>query len=179
MSQWRVYFTAALVAGIVAVLATGGPAIAHGVRHALFAHNAGKVDGKSAVGAGASVQARKGKLVATSPGTGLLPNTIIQQAPDANLLDGSTRRPSLRRSEGGGRRAAGQPDSSAFVTAAARRRTRSSDGRDSTWLVQGSGTLVRERLNLNAGQSHTLNTPLSTMHIHVPTNLANAGSGRT
>jgi hypothetical protein len=88
MSQWRVYFTAALVAGIVAVLATGGPAIAHGVRHALFAHNAGKVDGKSAVAASSSVQARKGKLVATSPGSGLLPNNIILQAPDSNLLDG-------------------------------------------------------------------------------------------
>lgn len=34
-----------LVATIAATIAAGAPAIAHGVRHALFAHNAGKVDG--------------------------------------------------------------------------------------------------------------------------------------
>lgn len=34
-----------LVATIAASIAAGAPAIAHGVRHALFAHNAGKVDG--------------------------------------------------------------------------------------------------------------------------------------
>lgn len=34
-----------LVATIAAMVAAGGPAIAHGVQHALFAHNAGKVDG--------------------------------------------------------------------------------------------------------------------------------------
>lgn len=50
---------------IVAVLGWSTPAIAHGVQHAIFAHNAGKVDGKNAVGAGASLNKAAGKLVAT------------------------------------------------------------------------------------------------------------------
>jgi hypothetical protein len=54
---------------VVAVLGWSTPAIAHGVRHALFAHNAGKVDGKSAVGSGATLNRAAGKLVATQ-GTG-------------------------------------------------------------------------------------------------------------
>ena len=53
------------------------PAVGHGVQHALFAHNSDKVDGRHAVGARASVDARKGKLVATSLTTGLLPDNII------------------------------------------------------------------------------------------------------
>jgi hypothetical protein len=73
---------------VVALAGVGGPAAAQVVRHALFADNAGKVDGHDAVGSGASLNARKGKLVATSPTSGLLPNNIIAKAPDANLLDG-------------------------------------------------------------------------------------------
>ncbi|MGH3011514.1 MAG: hypothetical protein ACRDMY_06710 [Gaiellaceae bacterium] len=52
---------------------TTGPAVAHGVRHALFAHSADKVDGKHAVASSASVANRRGKLVATSGTTGRLP----------------------------------------------------------------------------------------------------------
>jgi hypothetical protein len=77
-----------LVAMVTAMVTAGAPAIAHGVQHALFAHNADKVDGKHAVGSGATVNSRKGKLVATSPTTGRLPNNIIAKAPDANVLDG-------------------------------------------------------------------------------------------
>lgn len=53
-----------------------------------FANNADKVDGKHAVGSGASVNNRKGKLVATNRNTGRLPNNIIKKAGDANLFDG-------------------------------------------------------------------------------------------
>lgn len=65
---------------VVAVLGTTGPAVAHGVRHALFAHNAGKVDGRDATGFNGSLAVRKGKLVATSPVTG--------RVNDAERLDG-------------------------------------------------------------------------------------------
>lgn len=75
---------------VTAALTAGGPAIAHGVQYALFAHNADKVDGKHAVGSGATVSARKGKLVATSAKTGRLPNNIIAQAPNATKLQGKT-----------------------------------------------------------------------------------------
>ncbi|HET7691110.1 MAG TPA: hypothetical protein VFK41_12045 [Nocardioidaceae bacterium] len=50
--------------------------------------NADKVDGFHAVGSGASVSARKGKLVATSKTNGRLPNNIIGTAPDAAKLGG-------------------------------------------------------------------------------------------
>jgi hypothetical protein len=55
---------------------------------AFDAQNANRVDGKHAVGAGASVAAREGKLVATSNATGRLPNNIIARAPDAAKLGG-------------------------------------------------------------------------------------------
>jgi hypothetical protein len=84
----RLPFVLSVTALVVAVLGSTGPAIAHGVQHALFAHNADKVDGKHAVGAGASVAARKGKLVATSGTSGYLPNNVIQKAPNADRLDG-------------------------------------------------------------------------------------------
>lgn len=51
--------------------------------------NADKVDGKHAVGAGASVTKRAGKLVATNS-EGRLPDNIIAQAPDSALFDGQT-----------------------------------------------------------------------------------------
>jgi hypothetical protein len=78
-----------VIAMVTAMVTAGAPAVAHGVQHALFAHNADKVDGKHAVGSGASVNSRKGKLVATSPTTGRLPNNIIAKAADANKLDGA------------------------------------------------------------------------------------------
>jgi len=72
---------------LIAVGTLGGPAMS-AVSAVFDAQNADKVDGKHAVGAGASVSTRKGKLVATSATTGRLPNNIIAKAPDAGLLDG-------------------------------------------------------------------------------------------
>lgn len=73
--------TAALV---VATAGVGGPVVAR----AFDASNADKVDGKHAVGAAATVNQRKGKLVATDPETGRLPNNLIKKAPDADKVDG-------------------------------------------------------------------------------------------
>lgn len=77
-----------LVAMVTAAVTAGAPAIAHGVQHALFAHDSDEVDGRDAVGSKTSKGARAGKLVATSTKTGRLPNDIIKKAPDANRLDG-------------------------------------------------------------------------------------------
>lgn len=71
----------ALAAGLIGANA---PAIAHGVNHALFAHNSDKVDGLNAVKAGAAN--KNTKLVATSS-SGKLPVSVIPKA-DANTLDG-------------------------------------------------------------------------------------------
>jgi hypothetical protein len=76
------------VAMVTAMITASAPAIAHGVQHAVFAHNSDKVDGKHAVGSGASVDQRKNKLVATNKDTGQLPNDIIAKALDSDLLDG-------------------------------------------------------------------------------------------
>lgn len=76
------------VAALCLTFGLSAPAIGHGVQHAVFAHNADKVDGRHAVGAAATVNQRKGKLLATSPTTGRLPNNIIGKAPDADRLDG-------------------------------------------------------------------------------------------
>jgi hypothetical protein len=83
----KTVLVAAVVAALTAALTTTGPAVAHGVRHAWFAHNADKVDGKHAVAASTSIANRRGKLVATNA-SGLLPNNIISKAADANALDG-------------------------------------------------------------------------------------------
>jgi hypothetical protein len=55
-----------VIAVIAATVTAGAPAIAHGVQHALFAHNADKVDGKHAVGSGSTLGNAGGKLVATA-----------------------------------------------------------------------------------------------------------------
>ena len=57
-----------VVAVVAAAVTAGAPALAHGVQHALFAHNADKVDGIHAVGAGATPAQAAGKLVATGAG---------------------------------------------------------------------------------------------------------------
>ncbi|HEY7283682.1 MAG TPA: hypothetical protein VID47_19055 [Actinomycetota bacterium] len=75
-----------VVAAAAAVLTTAGPALARTV--ADFARNADKVDGIHAVHAGTAVQARAGKLVATSAVTGRLPDNIIAKAPNADRVDG-------------------------------------------------------------------------------------------
>jgi hypothetical protein len=73
----------ATTALVVALAGAAGPVTA-----AVFdAVNADKVDGKHAVGAGATVAKRKGKLVATNS-SGRLPNNIIAKARDADKLDG-------------------------------------------------------------------------------------------
>lgn len=83
---FRRHLETIVVSAVVAAVTAGAPALARTV--ADFARNADKVDGKHAVGANASVEDRKGDLVATNIQTGLLPNNIIAKAPDANLLDG-------------------------------------------------------------------------------------------
>lgn len=73
----------ALVAMACLTIAWTGPAVAHGV-HAKFAHNADKVDGKHAVGAGASLAKAKGKLVAHDRRGQLparfIPNSFVTEA---------------------------------------------------------------------------------------------------
>ena len=73
------------IAFAVACLSIGAvsPSVAAGV----FADNSDKVDGKHAVGAGASVANRAGKLVATNS-NGRLPNNIIVRALDSGKLGG-------------------------------------------------------------------------------------------
>ena len=80
--RWQVTLLA-----IALVLGFGGGAVAQAKYDAL---NADKVDGRHAVGSGASVQQRKGKLVATNPTTGRLPNGIVAKAPDSARLGGYT-----------------------------------------------------------------------------------------
>ena len=55
-----------LVAMLTAAVTVAAPAIGHGVRHALFAHDSEKVDGKSAVGPSADAKQRAGKLITTN-----------------------------------------------------------------------------------------------------------------
>ncbi len=71
---------------VVVVLVVAGTA----VPAAAIIANADKVDGFHAVKSGASVTARKGKLVATNKTTGKLPNNIIATAPDSAKLGGKT-----------------------------------------------------------------------------------------
>jgi hypothetical protein len=77
-----------VAAMIVAATVAGGPALAGAV--AFDAENADKVDGKHAVGAGASIDARRGKLVATDRTTGRLPADIIDSTAFATITAGDT-----------------------------------------------------------------------------------------
>ena len=79
-----------IVAVFCLVVGLAAPAVSATVQHALYADKAGKVDNRDAVGAGASMTQRRGKLVATSATTGRLPNNIIAKAPDAASLGGFT-----------------------------------------------------------------------------------------
>ena len=81
----RAAVTLSLAALIMSAGIAGGPAVAGAI-----ASNSDKVDGKHAVGSGASINQRKGKLVATSPRTGRLPNNIIGRAPDSARLGGKS-----------------------------------------------------------------------------------------
>jgi hypothetical protein len=86
LERLRKHASTVAVAALTAMVTATAPAIAEVI--ADFAKNADKVDGKHAVGFNATSGERKGKLVATSRGTGRLPNDIIAKAPNANLLDG-------------------------------------------------------------------------------------------
>ena len=75
---------------VALVVAVGTAAIAMPTGAvAAYVANADRVDQKHAVGSGASMDARAGKLVATGSG-GRLPNNIIAKAPDAARLNGQT-----------------------------------------------------------------------------------------
>ncbi|MGH3051649.1 MAG: hypothetical protein ACRDM8_01655 [Gaiellaceae bacterium] len=88
----------ALSAAALAVALVGATPLGHAALTVVdLARNADKVDGKHAVAFGTAVGKRKGKLVATSPQTGLLPSNIISRVPrsdradradDADRLDG-------------------------------------------------------------------------------------------
>jgi hypothetical protein len=84
LERLRSHLSIVITAVVTAAVFAGGPSLAQA---AFDAVNSDKVDGKHAVGAGATPTKRAGKLVATN-GDGLLPNDIIAQAPDADLLDG-------------------------------------------------------------------------------------------
>lgn len=75
-----------ITAVLVSALMAGKPALAQAAKKVV---NADKVDGKHAVGAGASVEARAGKLVATNK-KGTLPNNIISTAADSAKLGGKS-----------------------------------------------------------------------------------------
>jgi hypothetical protein len=88
MSRWGKFAVPVLAAVLTGSVLAAGPTLAGVVASAFDANNAHKVDGKHAVGFSASIDARKGKLVATSTSTGRLPNNIIGKAPNADKLDG-------------------------------------------------------------------------------------------
>jgi hypothetical protein len=88
LARLRNHAATVVVAMVTAAVTAGAPSLAASVRRALFARNADKVDGKHAVGADATIEARRGRLVATDSTTGRLPNNIISSAPDSDRLDG-------------------------------------------------------------------------------------------
>jgi hypothetical protein len=65
LMKTRLPIVLSITALVIAVLGATPYAEGHGVVHALFAHNAGRVDGKNAVGAEATLREARGKLVAT------------------------------------------------------------------------------------------------------------------
>ena len=85
-----------ITAAVVSVVMSAGPTVAAAVYDAVNAH---KVDGRHAVGSGATTAQRAGELVATNS-QGRLPNGIIAKAPDADRLDGVTSSGFLRDAAG-------------------------------------------------------------------------------
>lgn len=83
----RIPLLVSIAAVVIAVVAAATPGFAQGVL-AVADVNADRVDGKHAVGFGATVDNRSGKLVATNAVTGRLPNDIIAKAPNADKVDG-------------------------------------------------------------------------------------------
>lgn len=82
MNKENLTLSLAAAALVVSVAGTGGPALARAVV------DADKVDGLSAVKASAPKAQRKGKLVATSPTTGRLPDSVLGRAADSARLGG-------------------------------------------------------------------------------------------
>ena len=84
----KVIAAACISSALTAMLFVAVPAAADGVRHALFAHNADKVDGKHAVGAGASRNKRANKLVATNT-EGRFPANLVAapSCPSGTILN--------------------------------------------------------------------------------------------
>ena len=74
-----------LLAVALAAVVASAPALAGAVVR--YAQNADKVDGRHAVGSGASRAERAGKLVATGP-DGRLPGDVIRTAPNSARLQG-------------------------------------------------------------------------------------------
>ena len=132
----RKHLTTIIVAMITAMVTAGAPALAHGVQHALFAHNADKVDGKHAVGAGANLTNAAGKLVAHN-GAGKLPPKFIPKVGDANNLDGLDSTAFQRNCTDGAFVASG------FVNAQATTASLSTTGLDNVYTCIGAVT-VRE-----------------------------------
>jgi hypothetical protein len=81
-SRGRVALVLSVAALVTSLALSAGPALARAVV------DADKVDGLSAVKSTTSTQQRSGKLVATDPKTGKLPNNILAKAPDAAHLSG-------------------------------------------------------------------------------------------
>lgn len=83
----RKHLPTVAIALVVSAVTAGAPAIAHGVQHALFAHNADKVDGKHAAPATSTASKRRNK-VASYATSGFLPNNALKKAIDSDKLDG-------------------------------------------------------------------------------------------
>ena len=92
MRRLRMHLPTIVVAVVTAAVVAAAPAIGHGVQHALFAHNADKVDGKHAVGSGVSRSKAAGKLVATKkkgPAKGRFAAKFLPRGVGLGLLGGS------------------------------------------------------------------------------------------
>jgi hypothetical protein len=123
----RSHAVTAVIATATALLVTGAPAIARSAGSFVRAGDADTVNGFGAVGCHATVAHRSGKLVATCPGTGRLPNNIIAKAPNANLLDGA--------------------DSTAFLRVGAKAAdSERLDGQDSSAFLRVAGTAADSNL---------------------------------
>jgi hypothetical protein len=84
-SNFRQHVTVLVAAALGVMIGSVGPGVAQAAYDAV---NADKVDGKHAVGYGATTTQRRGKLVATNATTGLLPNNIIRRAQDSARING-------------------------------------------------------------------------------------------
>ena len=82
--QIRKHLSTTVIALVAGMIGANAPAIAHGVKHAVFSHNSDKLDGIH--GAKASAANKKNRFVATDS-TSKFPVSVIPKA-DAETLDG-------------------------------------------------------------------------------------------